>query len=467
MTEANRIITQPRHLTIRLLLVAVVAGLLALVGCTADNDVPPTDHGKKPVSVQLSINASAATTRSDLLGSEGGATNTTWNDKNATDGEFMRNCFAVAVQQGKIVGFVKSGDLPVEQSYVSTLAMKLQPEETTIYSFANISPSQLGIDESTAVGSDAPDFDNMTFGIDGNVTSAADFKEGIPMSGKRTVSITEKTQQVDLEVVRMVAKMTIRLSNDTPADIQVKGVSLSDITDNSDSNIMLMPLTDYGQEQAQPNLAPQATKAMRNVAIGGADGLTVKANRTNTIETTFYLNESVAKTPKYFVVNVETTQQNISHRVALLSWNTIARGDYLVLPIRLNDYRLTYDVEQFTAIGVLPSVENDKDMLTVRFHSYGEFHMRPTVTRLSDGEVLTPGSNVTGGWTLVDWTVLEMQPDGDEGTCIYDQMPYADHSRRMFEGYMGNRKGYALHQVLFHVAGLDYDIPYKVQIINE
>ena len=451
----------------RLVLVALVAGLFALSGCTADSDVSPDGHDKKPVGVLLCINASAASTRSGLLGSEGGATTTTWDDKNATAGEFMRNCFAVAVQQGKIVGFVKSGDLPEEQSYVSTLAMKLQPAKTTIYSFANISPSQLGIDESTVVGSDAPDFDNMTFGVDGNVASPSDFKDGIPMSGKRTVDITQQTQQVDLEVVRMVAKMTIRISNDTPADIRVKGVSLSDITESSASNLMLMPLTDFGDAQAQPRLSPQSTKALRSISIGGADGLVAKANRANTIETTFYLNESVAQTPKYFVVNVETTQQNIAHRVALLSWNTIARGDYLVLPIRLNDYRLTYDVEQFTAIGVLPSVENDKDMLTVRFHGYGEFHMRPTVTRLSDGKVLTPGTSVTGGWTLVDWSVLELQPDGDAGTCIYDQMPYADHSRRMFEGYMGNRKGYALHQVLFHVAGLDYDIPYKVQIINE
>ena len=447
--------------------VAVVAAVLALTGCTADSDVQPADNGKKYVSVRLCINASSSTTRSDLLGSDGGATTTTWNDNNATDGEFMRNCFAVAVQKGKIAGIVKSGDLQQEQSYVSTLAMKLQPEETTIYSFANITPAQLGIDESTAVGSAAPDFDSMTFGVDGNVSTASDFADGIPMSGKRTVDITEQTQQVDLEVVRMVAKMTVRLTNDTPADIQVKAVSLSDITDNASSNIMLMPLTGYDEAQTQPNLAPQATKSLRRITIGGDGGLTAKANRANTVETTFYLNESVAETPKYFVLNVETTQQNVSHRVALLSWNTIGRGDYLILPIRLNDYRLTYDVEQFTAIGVLPSVENSKDMLTIRFHSYGEFHMRPTVTRLSDGKVLTPGSNVTGGWTLADWTVLEMQPSGGEGTCIYDKMPYADHSRRMFEGYMGNRKGYALHQVLFHVAGLGYDIPYKVQIINE
>ena len=164
-----------------------------------------------------------------------------------------------------------------------------------------------------------------------------------------------------------------------------------------------------------------------------------------------------------FILNVETDQQTVSHRVAMTDWNTIARNEYLRIPIRLNDYRISFDAEQFTAIGVLPTVRYDKDMLTATFASYGEFHLRPTVTRLSDGKVLTAGNE----WSLTEWKVLSLMPEGEAGTCIYDRMPYLQPSSLTIEGFMGNRPGTALHQAFFHVTGLSYAIPYKVQIIRQ
>lgn len=452
-------------------LTLAAAALLSLAGCD-DGLTPPDDHRDNTVDVRISISASPAPSTSRageyVDGDDDDFTQQTWDDSRASEGEMMRNCFAVAVQQGKIVGIIASGaDYDKEKSMVSALAMRLDAKPTTFYSFANIRPAQLGIDTATCVGSTAPDFDNMTYSVSGNANSIDAFGSGIPMSGRLQMDLTDKTQEVDLEVTRMVAKAKVSLTNDTPADFKVLAVSLSDITDNANGNLMLMPRTDEGGITV-PNIATRATKSMRTVPIGAdTGGETLKANRANTVETTFYINESVASEPKYFVVNVETNQTTIAHRVALLTWNTISRGDYIDIPIRLNDYRLTYDVEQFTAIGVLPSVDNNQDMLTVRFRSYGEFHMRPTLTRLSDGHVLTPGTDAADGWTLADWQVLELWPEGGDGSCIYDRMPYADHSRRTFEGYMGNRKGYALHQVLFHIKGLAYDIPYKVQIIHE
>lgn len=451
------------------LAIGMIIVCMFLTACDSDSNDFANDS-KKEVLLKLNISVSTQPTRSydSADSNEGTMANIAWDDSRATDGEMMRNCFVVAVQEGTIVGILVSEDFSKEKSQSETLALKLATKPTTFYSFANIKPSQLGIDPLTCVGTTAPDFDNMTFGVNGNVDSPADFVGGIPMSGKLSMTLTDKTQAIDLEVVRMVAKVKVSLSNDTPADFKVKSVSFSDITNNSTENLLLLPR--YADSQScLPNIAQNATKSTltKSLTNGSADGTTLKANRGNTVETTFYVNESEASVPKYFVVNVETDQTSIAHRVALLTWSTISRGDYLHIPIRLNDYRITYDVEQFTAIGVLPSVDNNKDMLTVKFNGYGEFHMRPTVTRLSDGKVLTPGTDAVDGWTLVDWSVLELSPDGDEGTCIYNRMPIADHSRRMFEGIIGNRKGYALHQVLFHVKGLAYDIPYKVQIIHE
>ena len=62
---------------------------------------------------------------------------------------------------------------------------------------------------------------------------------------------------------------------------------------------------------------------------------------------------------------------------------------------------------------------------------------------------------------------LSLTPEGGAGTCIYDRMPYLQPSSLTIEGFMGNRPGTALHQAFFHVTGLSYAIPYKVQIIRQ
>lgn len=302
----------------------------------------------------------------------------------------------------------------------------------------------------------------MTYGVAGNVNAASDFNDGIPMSGKLQTTITERTSHIDLEVIRMVAKMRLTLTNESAAAFRVRSVTLSDITKDAKDNLMLMPHI-IDDERTAPNLSAAATAANRTIQIGGDEGTTLLAGGKNSIQTTFYLNESVARSTGCFILNVETDQQTVSHRVAMTDWNTIARNDYLRIPIRLNDYRISFDVEQFTAIGVLPTVRYDKDMLTATFASYGEFHLRPTVTRLSDGKVLTAGNE----WSLTDWKVLSLTPEGGAGTCIYDRMPYLQPSSLTIEGFMGNRAGTALHQAFFHVTGLSYAIPYKVQIIRQ
>lgn len=442
----------------------VFAAAMSLIGCATDS-TEDSIKASKPVDVDLTISMQGAATRSaapSVSGRAATVSRTSWDDPNAVPGEMMRHCFVVAVQDGKIAGVLVSDDYAEEKSYAERLTLRINPGKTTIYSFANIRPRQLGINAATAVGTTAPDFDRMTFGVAGNVDTAADFTDGIPMSGKLQTTITERTSHINLEVIRMVAKMRLTLTNESAADFRVRSVTLSDITSDATDNLMLMPDI-IDDERTAPNLSSAATAANRTIKIGGDDGTTLLAGGKNSIETVFYLNESVARTTSCFILNVETDQQTVSHRVAMTDWNTIARNDYLRIPIRLNDYRISFDAEQFTAIGVLPTVRYDKDMLTATFASYGEFHLRPTVTRLSDGKVLTAGTE----WSLTEWKVLSLMPEGKAGTCIYDRMPYLQPSSQTIEGFMGNRTGTALHQVFFQVAGLSYAIPYKVQIIRQ
>ena len=261
----------------------------------------------------------------------------------------------------------------------------------------------------------------------------------------------------------MVAKVRLKITNDTPSDITLKSVSLTDITNNEANNLYLLPGVDNGTA-VEPHLNPSATKDLYTVNLDPE--VVVKAKTTTPKIISFYVNESIARMPDYFVVSVKTDHATMNHRGALSNWNTISRNDYLEIPIKLNDYRVRFKVEQFTAIGVLPTVEQNDEMLTVRFKSYGEFHLIPYVVRISDGVTLTPGTDTADGWLFGGWQTLKMQPDG-EGVGIYDRMPRPVPSRHAIEGVMGNRNGYAVHKVLIGINNLEYDIPYKVEIIKE
>lgn len=262
----------------------------------------------------------------------------------------------------------------------------------------------------------------------------------------------------------MVAKVKLKITNDTPNEIKLRSVSLTDITKNEANNLYLLPGRDNGTA-VEPNLNPSASK--EDYVINLTPEVVVGAKTKTPKIISFYVNESVAENPSYFVVGVKTDHATMNLRAALSKWNTISRNDYLEIPIKLNNYKVRFKVEQFTAIGVLPKVEQNDEKLTIRFKSYGEFHLIPYVVRLSDGIELTPGTDSANGWLFDGWQTQKMVPDGAVGVCIYDRMPVAVPSRKTIEGVVGNRNGYAIHQLLIGIKNLGYDIPYRVEIIKE
>ena len=441
-------------------LIACMASAIALASfffsCSPDSD---TGTSENPVNVEITLSASPSPSPTRSLGDN------VWTDQNATAGEFMRRCFVVAVQGGNIVDIIRSGEYAEEKASATRLTSRIPAGTTTFYSFANIRPEDVGIDTTATLPTPLPDgFARQTFTVRGNVLKAADFADGIPMSNCQTIDITPSTQHVSLSVVRMVAKVRMTFSNESAQPFRLKAVTLSDITDDTAGNLYLLPQQGDGGSLL-PNIGPAATRGTRRIDLG--DGLLLEAGGKNRQTVEFYVNESEANEPKYFVVGAETDQPTASRRMAMMQWGGISRGDLIVLPIRLNDYRVECSVEQFTAIGVLPDVESSPEQLTVRFHGYGEFHIRPGVRRLSDGKLLTPGTDGKDGWLFESWTTTEMQPDGGDGTCIYDRTPAPVTSRHTIEGIMGNRNGYAMHQLLIRAGGMDYAIPYKIEIIKE
>lgn len=425
---------------------------LAIVGCSFEEDHADCQgkgEGEK-MQVELRLTASAnSLTRS--CSTSDGVTRASWVDTNAArEGEMMHNCFVVIVQNGKIQDIVVKNDFTEEVEQTS-LKAKAELGNATFYSFANITPAELGITMTTTPA----EIESKYYKVEGNTTTLS--AKGIPMSNKQTVNITSKKQQVDLEVIRMMAKVELNFTNDTGYDLSIKSVKLTDITDNAANNVSLLPMKDVSGNVV-PNINASATYKDYTVSIGGTSGTQVKNG--GTLQTTFYVNESVARNPKYFVLSIDTDKGTVTQRIAMTKWSKIARNDYLVIPVKLVDYRIKLEPQVFTAIGVIPELKYDGDRITATFKSYGEFHLKLHVYKRSDNTELT-------NWTVTEVNTLEANPAEAEDVWIYDEVPYFEKRTKTIEGYISPRKGYAIHQINVKIDGVSYEIPYRLQIIKE
>ncbi|MBR1545921.1 MAG: hypothetical protein IJ633_03870, partial [Prevotella sp.] len=90
-------------------------------------------------------------------------------------------------------------------------------------------------------------------------------------------------------------------------------------------------------------------------------------------------------------------------------WDYIARNDYRIIPIVLDDYKLDMIPYDFPAIGVYPaSVKEEDGIYTINFHDYGHFHLQPVVKKVSNGDVVSFSSSTPStpyastSWGLID-----------------------------------------------------------------
>lgn len=440
-----------------------------LAACSAGDEAtsfPGQADAENQVGVTLQIAASASQTSQS---SRSSLTRAAWEtDTEALPGEMMKSWFVVVVQNGKIEKIItsdlKSGVTEVEKDQVF---VKLNTGATTFYSFANIKPEEIGLDASTSVGQSLPaDFDEKTYQMDGNCQlfhqlMTPDFQNGYPMSNKQTVDVVDNQQVINLEVIRMVAKVQLSITNATDHAINLKTITLSDVTLNGNQNIKLLPNVD-SNNQLQVNLPNSAKKGTITLTAAENDGITIEARATQTA--CFYMNESLVDKGedggnRYFILSLTTvdaaTGATSNHRYAMLSWNEIRRNDYLKIPIKLEDYQIRWTVEAFSPIGVLPKVKDDGENLSLDFGYYGEFHIKPEVIKLSrtGSQTLSVsewqmGTDATGS---DGWTRKEQHPQGEDGVNIFDCSPAWVPSAYRLEGEMGNRTGSAIYTMKIKV----------------
>lgn len=472
-------------------LMATIA-FFGVVSCSdsASDDITPNTKGQE-VNVTLRIAAAGNHTETRAAADANGITRASWNDKNATDDEMMKSWVIVVAENNTIKYILQDGYDSGEKEEDEVNVKLTSGTSYTLYSFANISLKDLGLENVTVGASTLPDgFANKTktFAVSGNQDDVTKFTDGIPMSGLPVTWTPQNSNDTkDLEVIRMVAKVGIQFTNATSEDITVKSVSLTDITDNAsdNANLNLFPtVNEYTENNVKtdsvaPALVNGVTKSSRSYTIPTGKQTITKGDTATGWEDsketfTFYVNESEADVPHYFQLTVETSSGQ--KKFAFLDWKSISRNDYIRIPVVLNDYYIDWKVEGFTAIGVLPSITKTDNELTIKSKSYGEFHIIPVLYKnsITDSNMLTYGDN-DGNWkvntsattdgTPYGWQSIEMNPSGGVGTNIFDVEPTWNATTHKIDGLIGNRAGYAIYQLAVTIGGAT--IPYRVEIIKE
>lgn len=444
--------------------------LTAFTACSPDSDASdPGSTTNKTYTLHFNLSPVSGSSASSRAETYTAGSPNTWED--GSKEENMKSWTVVFVKDGTVAKVVKKPSVEEgkDKEDVVTVTGLEAGTTYTVYSFANISDADLG---TITEGSPSPNFDSQSFAVKGNDMDIT--TNGIPMSNKQTVTIGSDGQPdvTQLYVVRMLSKITLKFRNMTGEDITVKNVSISDITSNpaTGTNIMLLPANNVvsSANVAQtPNLAENAASGEFTHTI--SSGLMVANNTTdydNSRSVSFYVNESQAgKAYPYFVVTLETNVG--SQRYFMYTdWNQIARNDHHVLKLALSDYKLRLKVEDFSAIGMYPSVKDDGKQLDLTFHYPGEeFHIIPSVTKYSTGAEVS--------FTDLKWTKLS-EPVTDAETKAFTTIPKIVTGENRIEaetkGELGKKIGPIVYQLSVKVPDGSADSPtlvYRVAISQD
>ena len=393
--------------------------------------------------------------------SSSGTRATLWNE--GVDAENMKSWVVAFVKDNKVVSYAENTNVSADKRIQDDVIIKnlVKGETYQVYSFANLTATELGISKDAAVS-----FDSKNWKMNGN---GFDVTTGIPMSNKQEITIdaTGNPTQKDLWVVRMLAKVTLKFKNPSKTDLVINDITISDITKNSNKNgdkenIKLLPNhtdADKDQVECSPNLVGQAATESYTYKLPSPK--TIKAGVTDyksENEVSFYVNESAAgNTSKYFIINLNTSA-GVKRYALFQDWTTIARNDHHILQIKLDDYKLKFDVQSFSAIGLYPSITDNGTTLSYTcYYPEEEFHIQPKVVKGDDTDV-----SGTIDYTKVTWELIteEGMADAtaaeDNAKKVFKTLPKWDKTTGYFEGTFNDDaadKQRALYQVTVPVPG--------------
>lgn len=408
-----------------------IAATLSFTACSSDSEdvqggeQSTVQEGKAKVTLRI------ATDNAD----GGKASTRAWQDADnaKTDRTEMMYSWIVLITDGNAIKYKISGspsDAKAEIDDVCT-DKEMASGTYTVYSFANISEESLktildvrSLEANTVLKDATVTAATATINGNGFVPSSTN---GIPMSNKQTLTVPASgSVSKDLIVVRMMAKITLSVKNETGAAVTIKKITLSDVTKNADDNLKLLPKLTSGADDMnfvhkdiQPNLnGTPATVSFSPTLTSGGEAIP----NDETKDITFYVNESAKPTNSDQLFNLTLELNNAEYRYSIINqkgktsvdngaWDYIARNDYRVLPIVLDDYKFQIIPYDFPAIGVYPAsvkaINESENLYEMTFHDYGHFHLLPKVTKgastqvkynAGSGDYWTLNTDFAGSW---------------------------------------------------------------------
>lgn len=456
-----------RH-TYLLMLAALTAVMAA---CSSDDPSATGDNGQV---VPPSETNGKLTLR---IATHNNVTRAAWQDNNATDDEMMNLWVVILTNEAGAV----------QKSWACRPAAGAEQEIDEIgeitkgayvaYSFANISvenvctllgltagtvptigatPTELAVSGTiTQTDAAAKTATINGNGFDPNAADNGYGEKGIPMSNVQTIAATDTEK--DLIVVRLLAKIKLSIKNETGTAQHIKYATISNVTKNEDNNLKLLPkwtstdgkdnmdVTLHGDLQPNLNGNP-TTEEITIPGIATADALANNATR----EVTFYINECKTGTDFNLTIGLGDASNTKEYRYALIDskgattadddkWDYIARNDYRIIPIVLDDYRFEIIPYDFPPIGVYPvsvsEIDDVNHIYNFTFHDYGHFHLLPRVTKgsttdvkynVGSGDYWTLNTDWAGSWSTYDVKDGTPQPSGNYSLFYREETATAD-----------------------------------------
>lgn len=434
----------------------VLTMLATFTACSPDDSSMSDNPGggsKNGFTIHLKLSTSASGSNGQAAPHSRTLTPDEW--ESGSDVENMKSWFVVLTQNGKVVQTVEKTQVDAQHAKEDKVTLEnVAPGTYQVYSFANIDKTQL----SKLTNGSPVDFKNMKYKMNGNGFDAT--ISGIPMSNEQTLTVNQDgtTDKTELWVVRMLAKVTLQFKNPSKTDLVINDITISDITKNSNKNgdkenIKLLPNhtdADKDQVECSPNLVEQAATDSYTYTLPSPK--TIKAGDKTENEVSFYVNESAAgNTSKYFIINLNTSA-GVKRYALFQDWTTIARNDHHILPISLDDYKLKFDVQSFTAIGLYPSITDNGTTLSYTcYYPEEEFHIQPIVVKADDSKV---SGNID--YTNVKWELIQEDGMSDVAAAetnaklVFKTLPSWKPTTGYFEGIFNDDKAdkqSALYQV--------------------
>ena len=229
---------------------------------------------------------------------------------------------------------------------------------------------------------------------------------GIPMTGWHKAMLTYRTHNLrtfTVYALRMLSKLQFDFTNELGQKVKINSIEVDRLTDDAtetNGNVKPFPhpATPLGPTDltvtVKPSLLATATQSPKTFTVNNSE---IESGQKASCS--FYVNETDVPnnvfhqfTLKLNLTLADGTTQQV--RYALVSnesneWNYIARNDWRIIPIVLQDYKLELVPQDFPPIGVLPAaVKSENDVFTCIFHASGDFHLKPQLVQYSTGKVV-------------------------------------------------------------------------------